>query len=148
MTTSTTETELRLSVHQGLACRRLMGDPEYRWKIVCKDGQRDSQGRHIGHSFWRDRDTGMVSICDQSGERPHLTDDGVLWIDDTKPWVVDDGDHVDVPLVDASGGSTRTFMTWSQGIRIARVLGAKVVVSKRSRIGMLLPLLRDLPIEK
>jgi hypothetical protein len=39
-------------------------------------------------------------------------------------------------------------MTWEDGLRIAKILGVRVVVSKESSIAKLLPLLRDLPIEE
>jgi hypothetical protein len=43
-----------------------------------------------GRRYFRDATTGKVAPCDQSGPRPHQTDDafqhgGVLWLDTTKP---------------------------------------------------------------
>lgn len=38
-----------------------------------------------GHRFFRDKLSGKVSVCDDSGTRPHLTDDGILWIQQDKP---------------------------------------------------------------
>ena len=154
MTTTTEEPKLPMTVQQGLACRRLLGDPEYKWKFVCKDRQLDKYGKHDGHSFWRDQLTGLISICDQSADRPHMTDDGVLWINDTKSWVVGDrnrgdaGHYVDVPVVREDGSTCGCWMTVEDGLRIAKILGVRVVVSKESSIAELLPLLRDLTIEE
>ena len=154
MTTTIEEPKLPMTVQQGLACRRLLGDPEYKWKFVCKDRQLDKYGKHDGHSFWRDQLTGLISICDQSGNRPDMTDDGVLWIDDTKSWVVGDrsrgdaGHYVDVPVVREDGSTCGCWMTWEDGLRIAKILGVRVVVSKESSIAKLLPLLRDITIEE
>jgi hypothetical protein len=39
-------------------------------------------------------------------------------------------------------------MTLGDGLRVAKKLGIRVVVSKESSIAKLLPLLRDLPIEE
>lgn len=148
MTTTAEETGVRMTTQQGLACRRLLNHPEYNWKLVCRDGQRDRNGEHNGHSFWRDRLTGMVSLCDQSGDRPHLTDDGVLWIDDERPWVLGDEQYMDIPLVKTDGVRTRSGTTWLIGLRIAKHLGARVIIPKASRLAKLLPLLRDTPIEE
>lgn len=137
-----------MTVQQGLACRRLLGDPEYCWKYVCRDGQKDSAGRPSGHSFWRDQLTGLVSICDQSGDRPHLTDDGVLWLDDTRPWVLSDEDYVDIPVINQYGDSYRCGTTWALGLPVAKTLGVRVIVPKASRLAKLLPMMRDLPIEE
>lgn len=137
-----------MTTQQGLACRRLLNDPDYNWKLVCRDGQRDRDGEHNGHSFWRDQLTGMVSLCDQSGDRPHLTDDGVLWVDTSKPWMIADDDYAHVPLVNQEGDPTRTFTTWRDAVLISRVLGAQLRIGKRTRLSMMLPLLRDIPIEE
>ena len=148
METTTEENGVRMTTQQGLACRRLLNNPEYHWTRVCGDGQKDRDGKPNGHSFWRDQLTGMVSLCDQSGERPHLTDDGVLWVDDGRPWVLGDENYAEIPLVHPDGERTRSGTTWLIGLRIAKHLGAQVLVPKASRLAKLLPLLRDLPIEE
>jgi hypothetical protein len=154
METTIEKPKLPMTVQQGLACYRLLGNPEYKWSLVCRDGQRDKYGKHDGHSFWREQLTGLISICDQSGNRPDMTDDGVLWLDDAKPWVVGDrsrgdaGHYMDVPVVREDGSTCRCWMTWKDGLHVAKKLGIRVVVSKESSIAKLLPLLRDLPIEE
>jgi hypothetical protein len=34
-----------------------------------------------GHRYWRDNQTNLVAISDESGSTPDRTDDGVLWLD-------------------------------------------------------------------
>lgn len=41
-----------------------------------------------GHKFFRDKLSGKVSVCDDSGARPHLTDDGPLWVQTDQPIVL------------------------------------------------------------
>lgn len=51
------------------------------WKLICKDNQKDkSTGLFNGHSVWLHIPTGKYAIKDMSGDYPHETDDGVLWI--------------------------------------------------------------------
>jgi len=50
-----------------------MTDNQYDWELCFTDGGN-------GHSLWLDRITNRYSIKDQSGDRPHLTDDGVVWL--------------------------------------------------------------------
>lgn len=121
-------------------------NPTYRWRFVAKDSQRDENGDWYGHSFWRDLETDRVSICDMSGDRPHRTDDGVLWINTTQPWVLTDRHgklRMDVPLLDADETPTATFMCGYDGVRIAQKLGVQIKVDANSEIGKLLPLIRS-----
>lgn len=61
-----------------------------------------------GHSFWQCGD--LVSVCDQSGNRPHLTDDGPLWIKTDQPIVLSRTDgygssmYFAVPVVKETDG--------------------------------------------
>jgi len=122
----------------------------YLWRFVAKDTQQDEDGFWYGHSFWRDLNTGRVSICDMSGGRPDLTDDGVLWVNMDKPWVLTDRQgklRVDVPLLDADERPTGTFMCGYDGVRIAQKLGAQIKVDATSDIGKLLPLIRSYHVE-
>jgi hypothetical protein len=48
-------------------------DTKYDWKFCFNDGGN-------GHSLWFDQISQRYSIKDWSGTRPHLTDDGVLWL--------------------------------------------------------------------
>jgi hypothetical protein len=47
------------------------------------------------------------AIADNSGGTPELTDDGVLWLDESKPIKVD-ATHVTFPLVDGRGATSIT----------------------------------------
>ena len=46
---------------------------QYDWELCFTDGGN-------GHSLWLDKLTNKYSIKDQSGDMPHLTDDGVCWL--------------------------------------------------------------------
>ena len=46
---------------------------EYDWKLCFTDGTN-------GHSLWFDRLSKRYSLKDQSGDLPHCTDDGVVWL--------------------------------------------------------------------
>ena len=62
---------------------------DYEWQCIWQDSQRDEKGEFCGHSIYRDRLTGKESIKDMSGDLPHQTDDGVLWVDRSRPVVFD-----------------------------------------------------------
>jgi len=125
--------------------------PTYQWRFVCKDNQRDERGNHYGHSFWRDLNTDRVSICDMSGERPDLTDDGVLWIDTKRPWVLTSTSlnslMVEVPVHDKNEEPRFCCMTAHDGVRIGQKLGARIDIDPNSEIGQLLPLIRSFPVQ-
>jgi hypothetical protein len=38
-----------------------------------------------GHAFFEDLNTGRVAIADASGSTPERTEDGILWLDPTRP---------------------------------------------------------------
>lgn len=38
-----------------------------------------------GHAFFEDVNTGRVAIADGSGSTPERTEDGILWLDPTRP---------------------------------------------------------------
>lgn len=111
---------------------------QYDWQLVCRN-----KG---GHSFWRDNNTGRISICDLSGDRPDLTDDGVLWIEGL--WTLSDGTKepvLDIPVICARDGSRSWCSTPAlDGLAIAETLGFQVVVNDRSRIAKLIPHLKKL----
>lgn len=48
---------------------------EYKWEYLGQPSGREQ------HRYFRCRDSGRISICDDSGDRPDYTDDGVLWLD-------------------------------------------------------------------
>lgn len=124
---------------------------QYDWQLVCRDSQRDDSGlRHYGHSFWRDAKTGRISICDMSGERPDLTDDGVLWLSHG-PWHLVDGlsgPMVDIPVICQRDGRPCHCSTPAiDGIKLANQLGFKIAVDPESNIAKLIPHLRKLDLQ-
>lgn len=91
----------------------------YKWTLIHRSPD--------GHSFWKDEITGGESICDLSGERPHLTDDGVLWLE-SADWVVDDK-YVHIPVL--SDRESRIFWcaeTIENGIDCAVALGRDLAI--------------------
>lgn len=78
----------------------MIKDPKasfYKWELMTTI--------HGCHRIYRDEKSGGYSICDYSGKLPHLTDDGVLWIDQSRPL-----SHVDnkwgIPLLNYKGNKT------------------------------------------
>lgn len=57
--------------------RKQCPDTQYQWLRIT-----DFPG---GHRIFREERNGRYSVCDGSGRYPHLTDDGVLWIDTNRP---------------------------------------------------------------
>jgi hypothetical protein len=49
------------------------------WKLIARDNQKD-KGRFNGLSVYLHIPTGKYALRDMSGDYPHETDDGVLWI--------------------------------------------------------------------
>jgi len=60
-----------------------MSKINYKWKLVFGNPDKD-------HSYWLDRNSGRISLKDESGDLPHLTDDGVLWLDTHRPIVIEE----------------------------------------------------------
>ena len=54
-----------------------------------------------GHKFFKDENSGRVSICDYSGRLPEHTHDGPLWIDESRDIQV--GNFLFVPVKDDKG---------------------------------------------
>ena len=67
-----------------------------------------------------------LAIADNSGEYPHLTDDGLLFVD---VWsgrdIVAGGDHrqASVPLIDLEGNRSSTPVNIFEAFSVARLLG-------------------------
>lgn len=75
-----------------------------RWNLLCKlnDGHR---------LFELDSNQDEIAIADDSGTTPDLTDDGVLWLDRTRPLIVYSEEQpvsCAIPLRDQHGEATRT----------------------------------------
>jgi hypothetical protein len=57
-----------------------------------------------GHRLFARPDSTAIYIADRSGKTPDLTDDGLLWLDQTRPLKIDGG-HCVVPVVAESSSS-------------------------------------------
>ena len=72
-----------------------------------------------------------LAIADNSGEYPHLTDDGLLFVD---VWsgrdIVAGGDHrqASVPLIDLEGNRSSTPVNIFEAFSVARLLGRGVTI--------------------
>jgi hypothetical protein len=85
----------------------------YNWEKIWDCGS-TSSGEFYGHTIFLDGDSGRFSICDMSGEFPEETDDGVLWLDFTRPFMLcisefSKGICFRVPLLTAWGDKTHTL---------------------------------------
>jgi hypothetical protein len=100
---------------------------QYDWKFCFNDGGN-------GHSLWLDRNTNRYTIKDRSGTKPHLTDDGVLWISDGFVNVHIHGDKlgtsfkVEKPRDRSTRGTC--YCVFDFGIRVAKELNMEVVLSE------------------
>ena len=106
---------------------------EYDWKLCFTDGTN-------GHSLWFDRLSKRYSLKDQSGDLPHCTDDGVVWLGYGVATVVTsdyskDGLAVRFEVAPMRGGVECVF---DFGISVAKELNMEVVLGdnlkKLSRI--------------
>jgi len=105
--------------------KMIRDDKQYDWSLCFTDGRN-------GHSLWLDRNTNSYSIKDQSGNRPHLTDDGVLWIGNGSARVHIYGDKLCVAFNTESardGGSGTCYCVFDFGVRVIKELNMEVVLS-------------------
>lgn len=73
---------------------------QYKWII--------EEELHDGHRIFRDNQAEVRwAIADASGDTPEQTDDGVLWLDVTKPLVL--SGYPMIPLKNDAGQQTRTI---------------------------------------
>lgn len=103
----------------------------YQWRLLWRDSQTDEDGEFYGHSFYRDLVSGKISLRDMSGDFPHETDDGVLWVDDSRPVKFSLGTRSDsygggfasFPLFcDRQSEESMTGMRWVDAISAVRML--------------------------
>lgn len=84
-----------------------------------------------GHSYFQLAD-GRVSIADDSGATPDLTDDGPLYLDKSKAitmgWGWDDGSHAFIPLLRENGEPTSSSEPCGGALQVASVFDMRVVV--------------------
>ena len=83
-----------------------------------------------GHRVFREDDLGRHSVCDWSGRYPHLTEDGVLWIDATRPVTCSkDGSSVwGLPLIDKDGQNKATVVPEAEARWAIEKLGMHVLI--------------------
>jgi hypothetical protein len=112
---------------------------DYKWTRLFRDTQTNERGKFYGLTFYRDEVSGKVAVRDMSGTLPHLTDDGVLWIDRDRPVVFDlvsyDGREFPnravarLPVICERNGSTSwTGMRIGDACNAVRELGLKIKV--------------------
>ena len=99
---------------------------EYDWKLCFTDGTN-------GHSLWFDRLSKRYSLKDQSGDLPHCTDDGVVWLGYGVATVVTsdyskDGLAVRFELSDNRACGTGVECVFDFGISVAKELNMEVVL--------------------
>ena len=98
--------------------------PKYYWQLVFGNPDKD-------HSYWLDRNSGRISIKDESGDLPDQTDDGVLWLNTRRPILVEEHDgraYGTIPLYsvrDDEDSSTITRL--SKALRVASKFRMRVV---------------------
>lgn len=99
---------------------------EYHWHLL---------GNIPGnHRFYRCQLSGKVSACDSSGDYPHQTDDGPLWIEEDKPIVLFEspgsaGMWASVPVVSERTGDHCTIGSGAKEIIwLLRNLGMTITI--------------------
>jgi hypothetical protein len=120
---------------------------KYNWTYLCRDSQKDEDGKQYGHSFWRDENSGLISIKDMSGSRPDTTDDGPLWLSTGVPWKIGDRWTNAQVEVERTGKMSVVGIVSEDAPRIAAQLGFRIIIDKKSALGKMLPLIRNLSIE-
>lgn len=113
---------------------------KYQWRFLFRDSQRDDDGEFYGHSFYTDTLSGRVAVKDMSGDLPHLTDDGVLWVDMARPMHFYLSDYCSsvkrvgfaaLPVIkERTGEPSKVGMLWPDAVTAARKLGLRVSVDE------------------
>jgi len=94
---------------------------------------------HGSHRYLADQ-TGRVALMDRSGNTPETTDDGILWVDVSRPLTIDVAHGtVHIPLrvardhdrVSSTGDHIR------ETLQIARVTGQQIVACTNDRVSQL-----------
>lgn len=112
---------------------------KYEWKQIFRTSETDATGEFYGHTYFRDVKSGMVAVCDMSGDYPHMTDDGVLWVDREKPIALyisesDNKMRASIPLISQrriEGGKDAKTSTGDpplDAIKLAMLLGMRIEV--------------------
>jgi len=83
-----------------------------------------------GHRYFRNLKTNQVSICDNSGAYPHLTDDGVLYLDHSRSIVIGD-ERATIPVLRADGSQANASERPHDALRVAWEFGLDIEVVGR-----------------
>lgn len=90
-----------------------------------------------GHRYFRaENDPGRrIAMADKSGPNPELTDDGLLWLDRSKPVVIGffGGRDSAIPLLDDSGKSFRTGESILGGHQVASAFGMRLEIDPEAQ---------------
>lgn len=96
---------------------------KYEWEMVYNTKR--------GHKYFLDHITGKVSVCDESGNLPHLTDDGVLWLDQDRDITIQDHYHqtqlgmtahttvASIPITTEQGDASTTGANMEEAAKVA-----------------------------
>lgn len=87
-----------------------------------------------GHTFWRAPDSNRIVISDQSGETPEQTDDGVLYIDESRDMMVQllEGKIIqaNIPVELSNGAKSRTPAALDELLYCQRVCDITTTISE------------------
>lgn len=97
-----------------------MPEPNSEWELIVRCPRR-------GHKFFRHLPSGRIAVADYSGYTPDQTEDGVLWLDHSRP-VTAYLDAVRVPVVSERTGERLWCSDPVAGmVGIARMLGLELM---------------------
>ena len=100
---------------------------DYTLALKIKNGHRYFWFRSPGYTG--DWAGDKLAIADDSGEYPHLTDDGMLYVDTARAIVAGgDSRQASVPLIDLEGNGSSTSVNVYEAFSVARVLGEGVEI--------------------
>lgn len=106
-----------------------MSERKYRWKYLGRTSRE-------GHYLWRDKDfPDRICISDESADecspfggkpgKPEDTDDGVLWLDRTRP-ISGGPAGFAVPVRDENAKASNTFESIAGALYLAHLYGLKI----------------------
>jgi hypothetical protein len=83
---------------------------DQKWKLVLKVPN--------GHRYFEEVGTGRIAMADNSGGTPDLTDDGILYLDTSRP--VAFGQDAQIPLLTPTGDKRSTVDPLDGGLAVVR----------------------------
>lgn len=82
-----------------------------------------------GHSYFKEPTFGMIAVADDSGPTPDTTEDGVCWLDTTRP-VVASGTGFYIPIINKKNRTT-TCATPTEAVQVCAYFKMKLTVDGR-----------------